>query len=331
MRTLDSVRAVALSTIVVACAAPVAPGASQTAVPTSSPSSSVSPTSLASPSAPAPPQPSQPAIATDPPEETLSPGGPGWAQDPPKPLLTGAAVKVIVDRLNVREMPSTSARTVGTLSSDAVLVVGAFPPVSADGYIWYHGTESIARNGELPPLPQDPRARTDQLTGWFAALKGSAHYVEPLQARCPAAVDLRNLGAMLSAERLACFGNDSIKFEGTYGCAGCMAEIFGDFRPDWLANPNLVNLVSVVGTNPEELGMNLRLPPAISKHPADGSIVRVLGHFDDPKSADCSVAMDPPWGDILPVPAPSSYARLVCRQQFVVEKFEFLGIDPAFT
>src|SRR5215211_6004965 len=45
-----------------------------------------------------------------------------WAQDPPAPLLLGVAVRVTVDRLNIRwQAPSTSSEIIGAVERGQLL------------------------------------------------------------------------------------------------------------------------------------------------------------------------------------------------------------------
>jgi hypothetical protein len=307
-----------------ACSPSANPTIPTTGPPSAGPSqvASATPAVTASPLPTAAPTPTASAEAS----ETEEPAAGSWAQDPPKPLLFGRAVRVVVDVLNIRERASTSARLLGSVKRNAVLVVILFPPVDADGYIWYHGAGPVSTNGEVPPLPNDPYDAGGRLGGWFAAMKGSTPYVEALGPRCPADVNLKLLDAMLPAERLACFGHDVVTFEGTFrGAPGVPPEIFGEYRPGWLADPNIVNFVAEVGTGWEGGGLNVRFPASI-KEPAAGSIIRVRGHFDDPAAANCTVALALPWGDIRPVP--TAAARLWCRQMFVVGGYDVIGSDP---
>ena len=258
--------------------------------------------------------------------------GSAWAQNPPEPLLLGTAVRVLVSELNIRESPSTSAKRLDTFRSDQVILVTTYiPPVAADGYTWYLGTGPFGDgDGGLLPLPHDPHAGTDATNGWFAAMEGATPYVAPVLPRCPATIDVKNLGAMMPAERLACFGDRTIEFEGTYryGCPTC--EYFGHFDPAWLASPNEYNWIAETGTGLQGLGLNLRARPE-NPRPADGSILRIRGHFDDPTATECSIAAAS-WNypDMELHAVPSSIARLWCRQEFVAESYVVVGTDPTF-
>ena len=209
-----------------------------------------------------------------------------------------------------------------------MILVESIPPVDADGYTWYQGSGPVGDGeGELLPLPHPADAAIDPTIGWFAARKGAVQYVEPTTSRCPAEVDLENLGAMVPAERLDCFGGRTIEFDGTYsyGCPTC--EYFGRYEPAWLASPNVWNRVAETGT-----GAGFRTcDPSRLEHPEDGSIIRVKGHFDDPLSADCSITLVP-WDYRVMVPhvVPGSIASLWCRQMFVVESYDVVGPDTSF-
>ena len=255
-----------------------------------------------------------------------------WAQRPPEPLLLGTPVRVVVAELNIREAPTTSAKRVDTFAADQVIIVrDVVPPVEADGYVWYVGSGPYGHvDRRLEPLPYPAGAGLDTTDGWFAASRGATRFVKPLEARCPSSLDKENLDAMAPAERLACFGDRTIEFEGAFraGCPTC--EYFGSFDPAWLANPNVSNYVAERGTGVNGPGLNVRFPPGLAL-PENGSIVRVRGHFDDPAAGTCSLAMVPwDYRDMEVDPAPRSVAQLWCRQQFVAETVDVIGTDPTY-
>ena len=255
-----------------------------------------------------------------------------WAQDPPEPILVGTAVRILVDELNIREAPTTDAKRSDTYRQGQIILVEAHTaPVDADGYVWYQGAGPFGDGaGKLEALPQDPYVGADWTGGWFAARKGATRYVTPVTPRCPSAIDLENLGAMLPAERLGCFEGRTIELDGTflYGCPTC--EFFGMYAPAWLADPNIFNYISETGEGSNGRGLNLRFPPDLLQ-PENGSIIRARGHFDDPAAAECSIGIVPwDYRTMIPAGVPPSVAELMCRQQLVVESFEVLGTDPTF-
>ena len=145
-------------------------------------------------------------------------------------------------------------------------------------------------------------------------------YVELVAPRCPERIELETLAVMVPGERVACFGDQAIEFEGTLRPPPSVGpEIYGDFKPRWLADPNIVNVVT--GELDAGIGLNLRIPPSVTERPEVGYI-HVRGHFDDPAAANCAVALDTPWRNMNPSPAPGAFARLWCRQMFVVEAWK---------
>ena len=325
MRTSSGVRLLALIIALAGCGSPAVatPSPEPTATVADSPVPATGQPSAAPTEEPVEPTDEPEPARTDPASASL------WAQDPPTPLLMGSAVRVIVAELNLRARPDTSARIFGTAPEGAIIAVRAMPPVEKDGYIWYAGIV-VRDGGDLPALPERPIPVGDSLTGYFAASRGSTSYVSRLEARCPATVDLVNLSGMLPAERLACFDDRTIELEGTYGCpAVCLSHIFGEYEPDWLLNPNLHPLL---WEEPDEgFPLVIRFPPSVSQQDEalTGHVLRVTGHFRDPAASTCSMAMDYWWDDgIDSHPVPDVAARLLCRQEFVVQSYEDLGADP---
>ena len=248
-------------------------------------------------------------------------------------LPPGSAIEVRVAELNMRKNPSTGAARVELLKRGQVLVVSPYDnvwfgagPVKKNGYTWYPvmKLQNATDDGDLPALPERPiLIGTEIEIGWIATDNGSTSYVTQLPPRCPVTVDLVNVQAMLSAERLACFGGGPIVLEGTYGCPACGAELLGDFEPIWLNYPQSLDFLSV--SSPEDVGpVVLRFPPDGPDNPAQGSIIRATVHVDDPASAGCSIKIQ----DQAAVP--KATAILYCREQLVVESYEVLGMDPDF-
>ena len=134
-----------------------------------------------------------------------------------------------------------------------------------------------------------------------------------------------NVEAMLAAERLACFG-ESIVLEGVYGCPICGATLPGLMSPLWLGYQESLSFLSV--NPPADVGpLVLRFPPD-GPSPAQGSIIRVRVHVDDPAAATCTGTWPNSNGDMVAVP--SATMILYCREQLVVESYEVLGMDPDF-
>ncbi len=92
------------------------------------------------------------------------------------------------------------------------------------------------------------------------------------------------------------------------------------FVPSWESYPPFPGSITLV-TPPEatSIGPDMR-----------GRILRIQGHFNDPRSADCVIA----WGEGAPAPPdgspPDLAAEWYCREQFVVTAWEAIGTDPSF-
>jgi hypothetical protein len=67
----------------------------------------------------------------------------------------------------------------------------------------------------------------------------------------------------------------------------------------------------------------------MTEEPPEEAFVRVTGHFDDPRAASCAISNPYPWAPSGPAtPIGPVVARELCRQRFVVERFEVLGAVP---
>ena len=241
----------------------------------------------------------------------------------------GSVARVLVDGLRIRHEPSTEATLIDELPSGQLVVVGyaltagSWGPVDAGGFAWY----PVRRLGDLTELPALPGGTLDLEGefGWAAAGDDTGPYLELVPPRCPQRpVELATVEAMQPWEQLACFGNEQITLEGTFGCGGCGGLVPGTFEPEWLAHPLNVQLLSVDPST--RVGpFTLHFPPGGVEAPEPASIVRVTGHFDDAAAADCSVSPGEPAE-----PVSAETAELYCREQFVVESIEVTGTDPDF-
>ena len=263
---------------------------------------------------------------------SASPGASG-----PPPVVTapeglippGSAVRVLVDGLRIRESASAGSALVEDLPAGTLLVIGFAPmrdrwgPVSAEGFDWY--PVASLETDELPPLSDGPFEPGGYTTGWVAAGDATEDYVELVDPRCPARpVGLASIEAMLPWELLACFGDEQITLDGTFGCGICSGLFPGTFEPAWLAFPFSAAALSV-DANARVGPFAMRFAPGGPEQPPHGQIVRVVGHFDDPAATGCSVAPGEP-----PEPVDARSAELYCREQFVVESLEVTGTDPDF-
>ena len=88
-------------------------------------------------------------------------------------------------------------------------------------------------------------------------------------------------------DRLACFGDQSLSLEGTFGCGVCDGVIGGRMGAILAGAPVSVSFLWAdfeAGVGP----LPVRAPPDFEL-PEVGSIVRLTGHFSDPASTSCSI------------------------------------------
>ena len=254
-------------------------------------------------------------------------------------LPPGSVVEVIADGLRIREEPSTSSAVLGSVAAGEVLYLVSNPnvlgPKEAEGFDWYVVMHAPGWDGwpENPPGFGDGPSGDPRVSGWVAAGSASEAFLALAPVECPeGTVDIHTLYAMTPWARLACFGARQLTFEGTYGCGGCGGMAPGTFAPEWLAHPLDAKLIQPPYAEPHSVSelLVLRDPPedpTLGEVEA-GSVLRVTGHFNDPRAADCAIAPGEPDTE---EPADDLAAEWFCREQFVVESWEVLGTDPDFT
>jgi hypothetical protein len=236
-------------------------------------------------------------------------------------------MRVEVSGLNVRAKPSTSGATFGKAAKGSVFVVRDWP-IQANGYAWYFGYETaIAAGGAVPALPKSIDYATDGKAGWLAAGTATSPYLLPIGPRCPTTVNLANVESMLDSELLACFGSKAIVLQGTMGCGGCGGVSAGTESPDWLADPLAGGLMSVHAAI--RLGpLAVHFAPTGPPRPADGSIVKVTVHLNDPRATTCKITVTDDAGKDVAID--STVALAWCNAKFVVDSLDILGTDPSF-
>ena len=302
-------------------ASPSAP-VSASALPTRSQSSGASPTD---------PSPSQ---GTPAPTPTASGEASAFAR-PRDVLPVLAEVRVTADGLRLRRGPGTTYDVVATVNEGDLLYVtrGSSPdlaPRRADGFEWY-GVQYAPGYGGWPVEPE----MEDRVEGYIAARSTSEAFLELVAPECPDQVtDLASVVSMTPYERVACLGDRELTLEGTFGCPFCDSLLYPwSTEPAWLATwqIHLDMLVPSWSPYPPFPGsIELAVPPdGVDLGPDQrGAIVRVTGHFDDPRSVDCTITPGASAGTIEPVH--DEAAEWYCRERFVVESWEVIGTDPAF-
>ena len=245
-------------------------------------------------------------------------------------LPVASRVQVLADGLRLRESPRLDGAVLTRIGAgEVVYVVDAggtqLPPTFDDGYAWYP-VQFIPGYADWPADPPTDTAAFGYVAGH--STKGE-RLVELMEPRCPSAADIESLTRITAWERASCMGDQQLTLEGTYGCGVCdsLAQE-GTWEPEWLAsylNPmsplSPVGQVQNVGIEPIVLAFR----PVVGKPDSgmSGSVMRVVGHFNDPLSADCVV------GDESGL-AEDAAAEWYCRERFVVDGWEVIGTDPEY-
>jgi hypothetical protein len=280
--------------------------------------------------------------ATDSTEVTnqASPSDGALVVEAPADLLpAGSRAEVTVDALRIREAPSTDAPAITTVARGEMLYVSAWSnlsapigPISAGGFDWYP-VDYVEGHRDWPALPADWQERRVQ--GYAAAGSEDELFVSHLEPTCPAGGDIDVLAAMAPWDRLACVGGRKLTLEVTYGCGVCDAlAVDGTFEPGWLASH--VNPIMSVLSPPGRV-QAIDVSPVVAVVPPDatqltpdhrGLVVRVTGHFNDPRAADCVI--DPGASGEDGGSVDDAAAEWYCRELFVVETWEAAGPDPDY-
>lgn len=248
-----------------------------------------------------------PAASEPAPRATMSP----TPATVPSPSATATVVtlapdsigEVVVSDLVVRSAPGvdpgTSAILDGRLrTGDRMIILRG--PTPASGYDWYLVAPLTRPDGSMGPF------------GWVAAASREGDtWVEASPPACPATPDLASVLSLHPYERLACFRNDSMTLEASFGGCGAGGGPWV-WEPSWLM---VIGGCSLALDADGEPSLLVRVPPGGTAF-SDGSLpAAVRGHFDDPAAAACSVTTT---DSTVPPPAPAE-AVLMCRSQFVAE------------
>jgi hypothetical protein len=266
------------------------------------------------------PSPSQ-AASTDP---SASTGPSGSAEPSPTaeptpdtaviiPNLGIAAVET--DLLNLRSQPNDGASLVAALEPDRRLfIIGE--PTEAGDLRWYR----------VATLANETCLDQCDLIGYVATPIASDEdpWITEVAISCPTTpMSVDDLATLQPLEALHCFGNNEIVVTGTIDetLGGYESPVL--FNPAWLAFPFAPPYF--LTTNGRGIGYHPH-PDADLEPPADGDVVRVTGHYEDPAAPSCEAYIDPEYEgdgeDLLPNPA---LVVLTCRATFAWTDYEVTG------
>lgn len=293
--------------------------AGPSATPVASPTPSVTPSPRSSPTATAQPTPTPEPIRT--PAPTPLP--------PRPPLVLGAGYAdigsrgvVTADGLRVRYGPGLDAEIATQLEAgtDLLMYEG---PVASDGLDWYQVVFAATPYETYGELAQ----------GWVAVgpSGGEPNLVRIDPPRCPnLTISATFLGATGGLARRDCLSSGSLEFSAVVDtCIEGPITPYA-YTPQWLWFSCFAAF---------DLGSSTQLPlffpPGVDEPDglARGSVVHVVGHFDDAAAATCHVAVQP--GAPVEPPSASVQAmfRLDCAAHFVLEEIEIvdqIDLPPRF-
>ena len=166
-----------------------------------------------------------------------------------------------MDALHIRAEASAESRIVDTAAAgELVYVSGSYGPVAGplvvDGMEWYQ----VQFISDWDGWPMYPPGTQNSWFGWVAARSGGHRYLELIPPRCPESdPDFAALKRMTQWEWLACFGDQSMTFQGTLGPGGGVSP--GDYEPDWLASPVAGSRLFEDLTTADAGSLNIRVAP----------------------------------------------------------------------
>jgi len=318
--------AVVIGAIVWVLAQTPAPGPVAEESPTATPSAQVTPSETPSPvvtptASPSPDRtPFLPPIPEPTPEPTPLPSR------PPLILTTGFADlgshgEVAAATLRVRNWPGLDSTILTELEAGTEMLIRD-GPVAADGFDWY----SVV----FPALPYTDYGELAQ--GWVAVgpTGGKPSLVHIDSLRCPTVtISATLLGATGGMARRMCLPGSH---EFTAVVETCYEGPITpyDYEPQWLWF-SCLSLFDL-GSNVQ---LDIRLPPSVAPPDglARGSVVHVVGHFDDPAAQSCTVVTEPDTGAPAPSEVDQAVFRLECASHFVLEQIEIvdqIDLPPLF-
>lgn len=294
-----------LVAILVGCAGPVAS-------PSTSPSSAVAAAAITTPTATSSPAP--PALSASPlPSATIPQQDTG--------LKVDTVARVVTNDLVVRSAPGVGASSeilperldamLDSIPPEPQLLFLVDGPVTADGYDWYL-VKAFWPGYCADVCPEPP-------FGWVAAAGGDGEpWIEPHALDCPEPT-VESLMWLSDVARLACFGTQTLVFDGEAGGCYVAERPEESFQEGCYLHPP--NFDEPGGLNPRGIGVSV----ALVDWPQDGSKVTVTGRFDHPAALQCQAMSEETARAFGIDPAtlpPPALATLTCRTAFFATSVE---------
>jgi hypothetical protein len=224
------------------------------------------------------------------------------------PVIPNRAIaEITVDSVALWSEPNESSLAFGELGTGARLfIIGE--PGERDGQRWYR----IAYV-EGPSSGFDCNLSCGPSLGYVATpASGDDPWLEVLDVTCPASpLTTDQLLDLLPLERLHCYGRSELTVTGPLD--EFVNESSGTSTPEWLAD----NPPRTTGIGSFSIHV---APDFDGELPDPGSMVRMVGHFEDPAAATCRVDYT-----LLPDAPSTAHIVLGCRTRFVMTDVEVLA------
>jgi SH3 domain-containing protein len=245
----------------------------------------------------------------------------------PAPLASDTLAVVAVNELNLREAPTSTAKSLGHLSAGhRVFVVEG--PKQAEGYGWYR----VATVDDADAPAECFAISCPSSLGWVAGISDAQDaWLMPDEVGCAPDPGLKAFARLAPLARLACYRDQTLTLRGVVWqpCCGYVGAFL--YEPSWLSWPSSTAYLKA-GANRlhDPGGLLLRFDPRTGPQaPEYADIVRVTGHMDDPAAHTCTITVaesalyDDPT--VTVDPQERAYAPIGCRTEFVVDAIEILG------
>lgn len=252
------------------------------------------------------PAPSAVAVTAEPSSSALAPPVTPRIEPSLEPLAAGAYAHLAVPELSFHDRPGGDPFTAINPGSDVWVI-----EVVDDWYLVQAQEEMSA----------------EHIFGWVPIAQGTSVPTLTEFAASDCELDL-NAFFVLSLHpqrQLECLGDRAVAIEGYAIERG--AEPISPYsgEPTWLAQWPSLEISSVIGPAVTGISVWAHVPPDLEveiptsdRDAHEGNLLRIMGHLDDPASADCTrtplIEPYPTVGDNL--------SELWCRQRFVVDSVE---------
>jgi hypothetical protein len=256
------------------------------------------------------------------PEELSSPGRRGALPPPlegPLVIPVGSVVEVLEPGFDWNSAPMMDLweRPNATIGDHVV-------DEARPGVHFYVIDGPLAHNGIDWYLVERQRGTTTSpnVFGWLPSSGDGRPLMQVVEPACIAGeVAVPDLLRLIPAERLLCFGGDTISLDPVVATPAEPEDGGGSVSgsPDWLAAELRWQLYGRGGPDGVDGALRVAISPELDDSLPTNAWLTVRGHFDDPASSTCSRSFPEEWQIVRESP---EVQVLRCRETFVITSFE---------